>query len=57
MRGFVIPTLKAIGLGSENLIGHFDEMFSANFSGRTESVAKDPWQVPEDLEAWVNEGA
>jgi hypothetical protein len=57
MRGFVIPTLKAIGLGSENLIGHFDEMFRANFSGRTESVAKDSWDVPEDLEAWVNEGA
>jgi hypothetical protein len=57
MRGFVIPTLKAIGLGSENLIGHFDEMFRANFSGRTESVAQDTWDVPEDLEAWVNEGA
>jgi len=57
MRGFVIPTLKAIGLGSERLIGHFDEMFRANFGGRTESVAKDPWGVPEDLEAWVNEGA
>jgi len=57
MRGFVIPTLKAIGLGSERLIGHFDEMFRANFGGRTQSVAKDPWGVPEDLEAWVNEGA
>ncbi len=57
LRGFVIPTLKAIGLGSERMIGHFDEMFRANFGGRTESVAEDPWGVPEDLEAWVNEGA
>jgi len=57
MRGFVIPTLKAIGLGSERMVGHFDEMFRANFQGRTGSVADDPYDVPEDLEAWVNEGA
>jgi hypothetical protein len=53
----VIPTLKAIGLGSPNMIAHFDEMFRVNLSDRTNSVASDPWQVPEDLEAWVNEGA
>ncbi len=57
VRGFVIPTLKAIGLGSERLIGHFDEMFQANFGARTASVADDPWAVPDDLEAWVEEGA
>ena len=57
MRGFVIPTLKAVGLASERLVGHFDEMFQANFSQRVGSVKDDPWDVPEDLEAWVNEGA
>lgn len=57
VRGFVIPTLKAVGLASERLIGHFDEMFRANLGDRTPSVKDDPWDVPEDLEAWVNEGA
>jgi len=58
MRGFVIPTLRAIGLGSERLMGHFDDMFRANHSLRAgRSVAEDGWDVPEDLEAWVNEGA
>jgi len=42
VRGFVIPTLRSIGLYSERVRGRFDEMFRANLG--------------EDLEAWVNQG-
>ncbi len=53
VRGFVIPTLKAIGLFSERICGHFDEMFQANFQGAFGSLADDPTDLPDDLEAWV----
>ena len=56
VRGFVIPTLKAIGLYSERIGRHFDEMFRANFGQSFRSTLEDPHAVPEDLEAWV-EGA
>ena len=55
--GFVIPTLRAIGLYSERIDGHFAEMFAANFgaeaAGRLRNAMLD---LPEDLEVWVNEG-
>jgi hypothetical protein len=56
VRGFVIPTLATIGLYSERVRGHFDEMFRANIG---EELARRTSQVPslpDDLEAWVNEG-
>ncbi|MBW2242460.1 MAG: ferritin-like domain-containing protein [Deltaproteobacteria bacterium] len=53
VRGFVIPTLKAIGLFSDRICGHFDEMFEANFQGAFGSIADDPFDLPEDLEAWA----
>ena len=53
IRGFVIPTLKAIGLFSDRIGGHFDEMFRANFGASFGSTLDDPTAVPEDLEAWV----
>jgi hypothetical protein len=56
IRGFVIPTLKAIGLFSDRIGGHFDAMFRANFGNAFGSTLDDPMAVPEDLEAWV-EGA
>jgi hypothetical protein len=56
VRGFVIPTLRAIGLYSERIRGHFDEMFAANVGGeQARSTATIP-DLPEDLEAWVNAG-
>lgn len=52
--GFVIPTLRAIGLYSERIADHFAEMFEANFhtpdAGNMARLAQD---LPEDLDAWV----
>ena len=56
IRGFVIPTLRDIGLFSERIEGHFKDMFSANFGEAMADFSRDPSHVPEDLEAWVNEG-
>ncbi len=57
VRGFVIPTLRSIGLFSDRICVHFDEMFQANFQGAFGTIADDPYDMPEDLEAWVMEGA
>ena len=53
IRGFVIPTLKAIGLMSERVAARYDEMFRANFGEAIGSVRDDPTALPDDLEAWV----
>lgn len=57
IRGFVIPTLRGIGLFSERIEGHFQEMFSANFGAAMRPLSEDPRALPEDLEAWVEQGA
>jgi hypothetical protein len=49
VRGFVIPTLKTIGLFSERIRAHFDELFAANLGRGAAPEA----EFPEDLEAWV----
>ena len=55
--GFVLPTLRAIGLYSERIAGHFAEMFAVNFGAEaSEKMARADLGVPADLEAWVNEG-
>jgi len=56
IRGFVIPTLNAIGLFSDRIRGHFEEMFVANLGAQLGTLKDDPLDLPEDLEAWV-EGA
>jgi hypothetical protein len=53
IRGFVIPTLKSIGLYSDRIAGHFDDMFRANFGRGFASTKDDDHGLPEDLEAWV----
>jgi len=53
IRGFVIPTLKAIGLMSERVAARYDEMFRANFGEAFRPVRDDPTALPDDLEAWV----
>jgi len=54
IRGFVIPTLRVIGLFSDRVEEHFQEMFDANLGGAIMGRIKDdPWSIPEDLEAWV----
>jgi len=56
--GFVIPTLRAIGLYSDRIAGHFREMWTANMGAEAaERLARADNSMPEDLEAWVNEGA
>jgi len=57
VRGFVIPTLRSIGLFSQRIEGHFSEMFAANFGAEMADLSQDPSDLPDDLEAWVNEGA
>jgi hypothetical protein len=52
IRGFVIPTLRSIGLFSDRIKGHFDEMFVANIGPAYAGMDDDP-ELPEDLEAWV----
>jgi hypothetical protein len=56
VRGFVIPTLRSIGLFSPRIAGHFQEMFEVNLGRAMGDLSKDPADLPEDLEAWVNEG-
>jgi hypothetical protein len=56
VRGFVIPTLRSIGLYSDRVRGRFDEMFRANLG---EDLARQTAAIPDlpdDLEAWVNQG-
>ena len=55
VRGFVVPTLRAIGLFSERIAAHFEEMFIANVGEEFGRMADDPRDLPEDLEAWVEE--
>ncbi|MCG8591536.1 MAG: ferritin-like domain-containing protein [Proteobacteria bacterium] len=55
--GFVIPTLRSIGLYSDRIAEHFKEMWTANVGAETaDRLASNVDEVPEDLEAWVNEG-
>ena len=55
--GFVIPTLRAIGLYSDRIRAHFVEMFEANIATpRARELATAGADLPDDLEAWVNEG-
>ncbi len=53
VRGFVIPTLRAIGLFSPRIEEHFQDMFDANLGEMAGRISDDATEVPEDLEAWV----
>ena len=55
IRGFVIPTLRSIGLYSERIDAHFRELFIANLGPELASATADPIPLPEDLEAWVED--
>jgi hypothetical protein len=57
VRGFVIPTLRSIGLFSPRIQAHFEEIFTANFGPEMGDLSLDATELPADLEAWVNEGA
>ena len=51
--GFVIPTLKTVGLFSERIEGHFRSMFAANFGEERARQLEFKDGLPDDLEAWV----
>jgi hypothetical protein len=53
IRGFVIPTLRSIGLFSPRIEARFDDMFQANIGAMAGRIADDPADLPEDLEAWA----
>lgn len=56
VRGFIIPTLRSVGLFSERIEGHFRNMFVDNFGepGRNMDFGG---ELPQDLMAWVESGA
>ncbi len=56
VRGFIIPSLKSVGLFSERLEGHFRGMFEANFGERAKTMAFGD-RLPENLEEWVEGSA
>jgi hypothetical protein len=53
VRGFVIPTLRTIGLFSPRIEAHFEEMFLGIVGPGLGPISNDPKDIPEDLEAWV----
>ena len=56
--GFIIPTLRSIGLYSEKTAEHFKEMWTSTQGAEAaERYANSNVELPEDLEAWVEEGA
>ena len=55
--GFIIPTLRGIGLYSERTAGHFKQMWTeTQGADAAERYAHSDAALPDDLEAWVNEG-
>jgi len=53
VRGFVIPTLRKIGLFSERIEGHFLEMFEANLGKERAAQLDMHIAFPESLEDWI----
>ena len=53
VRGFVIPTLRSLGLFSERIEAHFREMFAANLSEERAKAMDFSLGLPTDLEAWA----
>jgi len=54
VRGFIIPTMRSIGLFSERLEGHFRDLFSHNFGAERAAQLDFGEDVPVDLESWVD---
>jgi hypothetical protein len=55
--GFIIPTLRALGLYSERTAAHFKQMWTETQGAEAaERYASSTAELPDDLEAWVNEG-
>jgi hypothetical protein len=55
VRGFVIPTLRAVGLFSPRIEGHFRQMFGANFGEQRARELDLHVPFPLDLDAWLEQ--
>jgi hypothetical protein len=53
VRGFIIPTLRTIGLWSERIESHFDDVFSRMPNMGFGPLRSDRYELPKDLEAWA----
>jgi rubrerythrin len=53
VRGFVIPTLRSIGLFSPRIERHFRDVFSANFGEERARRLDLRQDLPSDLDAWI----
>jgi hypothetical protein len=53
IRGFVIPSLRSIGLFSERIERHFRDMFAANFGEERARRMNLGGDLPDDLDAWL----
>jgi hypothetical protein len=51
--GFILPTMRGVGLGSDRIVGHFEEMLVANNGPQARELMERVRDLPEDLEAWV----
>jgi rubrerythrin len=57
VRGFIIPTMKSIGLFSDRLEGHFREMFAHTFDEERAKAMVFGDVLPDDLDEWLEQGA
>ncbi len=55
--GFILPTMRSVGLASDRIVGHFEDMLVANNGPQARELMSRVRDLPEDLEAWVMAGA
>jgi len=53
IRGFIIPTMKAIGLWSDRLAGFYLDLFAAHLGEDPRHTRHFEAELPDDLDAWV----
>jgi len=57
LTGFILPTMRSVGLGSARIVSHFEEMLVHNNGSQARVLVERMKDLPEDLEAWVMSGA
>jgi len=55
VRGFIIPTMKSIGLFSDRLEGHFRDMFAHTFGEERANAMTFGDALPDDLDVWLEQ--
>jgi hypothetical protein len=51
--GFILPTMRGVGLASPRIVSHFEEMLVHNNGPQARALLERVKDLPEDLEAWV----